>query len=185
MSTHQSQFSKWLFWGAISLSVPTLLLLLVGATRLFSFEARFIPSKAMLPTLTVGDRIIIHKSAYLTDKPERGDIVLFNLTPEIQRQNPQVKDVFIKRVIGLPGEKIEVRQGSVYVNNQPLREPYIATKPDYKWGVETVPADSYFVLGDNRNESYDSRFWGYVPRSYIIGKATQIYYPFDRYRPLK
>lgn len=148
--------------------------------RLFVAEARYIPSGAMLPTLQINDRLIIDKLTYRFESPKRGDIVVFSPTEALRKQN--FNDAFIKRIIGLPGDQVQVKGGLVYINNQPLRESYIAKEDaaQYEWGPQTVPPNAYFVLGDNRNNSYDSHYWGYVPRENIIGKATQRFYPFDR-----
>jgi len=143
-------------------------------------EARYIPSESMLPTLEVNDRLIVEKISYRFNDPQRGDIVVFWPTERLKQENPSLKDAFIKRVIGLPGETIEVQGGRVYVNGQPLRENYIAAEPEYQWGPEVVPEDSYLVLGDNRNNSYDSHFWGYVPRDNIIGRAAVRFWPPGR-----
>jgi len=171
--------------------------LLAFGIRTFVAEARFIPSGSMLPTLEVHDRLIIDKVSYRFDEPDRGDIVVFNPTDELRRQN--FKDAFIKRVIGLPGDRVEVRgckrsdpanksfqDCQVYVNGQIIQEDYIQDEPDYQWTPEDiniperVPADSYLVLGDNRNNSYDSHFWGYVPREKIIGRAVVRFWPPSR-----
>jgi signal peptidase I len=143
-------------------------------------EARYIPSESMLPTLEVNDRLIVEKVSYRFSNPQRGDIVVFWPTDRLKQENPSMKDAFIKRVIGLPGETIEGRGGRVYVNGQALRENYIAAEPEYQWGPEVVPEDSYLVLGDNRNNSYDSHFWGYVPRENIIGRAAVRFWPPGR-----
>lgn len=148
--------------------------------RHFVAEARYIPSESMLPTLEVNDRLIVEKVSYHFNNPQRGDIVVFWPNDRLKQENPSLRDAFIKRVIGLPGETIEVKGGRVYVNNQPLRENYIAAEPDYQWGPETVPPDAYLVLGDNRNNSYDSHFWGYVPRENIIGRAVVRFWPPNR-----
>jgi len=155
-------------------------LVLALGIRHFVAEARYIPSESMLPTLEVNDRIIVEKMTYRFDSPERGDIVVFWPTERLRRDNPSLKDAFIKRVIGLPGDKVEVRSGQVYVNDQPIEENYIAEPPGYDWSPEMVPADQYLVLGDNRNNSYDSHFWGYVPRENIIGRAAVRFWPPDR-----
>jgi signal peptidase I len=146
--------------------------------RQFIAEARFIPSGAMIPTLEIDDRLMINKLNYQFSSPNRGDIVVFEPTETLQQQN--YRDAFIKRIIGLPGEKVEVIGGKVYINDRPLEEPYIQEIPRYKFGPVTVPANSYFVLGDNRNNSYDSHYWGFVPRANIIGKATQRFWPPER-----
>jgi signal peptidase I len=147
--------------------------------RTFVAEARYIPSGSMLPTLQINDRLIIDKVSYRFEAPDRGDIVVFDPTDELLKQN--YKDAFIKRVIGLPGETIEVRDGKVYVNGKMLdKEPYIAEKPSYRWGPEIVPQGQYLVLGDNRNNSYDSHFWGFVPKERIIGRAVVRFWPIGR-----
>jgi signal peptidase I len=145
-------------------------------------EARYIPSKAMLPSLQVNDRLLIDKTIYQSELPKRGDIVLFNPTETLRKQN--FKEAFIKRIIGLPGEKIEIKQGSIYLNGKPLVENYLQEKPDYQMASRTVPTNQYFVLGDNRNNSYDSHFWGFVPRELLIGRAIGIYCPIQRQRAL-
>lgn len=148
--------------------------------RQFVAEARYIPSESMRPTLEVNDRLIVEKVSYLFNQPERGDIVVFSPTERLQQENPSLKDAFIKRVIGLPGESIEIHDGRVFVNNEPIEENYTFDPPDYQWGPEVVPDDSYLVLGDNRNNSYDSHFWGFVPRKNIIGRAVVRFWPPDR-----
>jgi signal peptidase I len=151
--------------------------------RSFVAEARYIPSGSMLPTLQINDRLIIDKWSYRSQPPQRGDIVLFSPTEELKQQN--FKDAFISRLIGIPGDKVEVKGGKVYVNNQPLEENYIEEAPDYQFGPVTVPANSYFVLGDNRNNSYDSHYWGFVPRENIMGKATKRFWPPERSGAIK
>ncbi len=146
--------------------------------RTFVAEARYIPSGSMLPTLQINDRLIIDKITYNFRDPQRGDIVVFSPTDELKRQN--FKDAFIKRVIGLPGEEVEVKGGRVYVNGQPLREKYIEEQPNYSYGPVKVPSNQYLVLGDNRNNSYDSHYWGFVPREYIIGRAVVRFWPLNR-----
>lgn len=146
--------------------------------RTFVAEARYIPSGSMLPTLQINDRLIVDKLSYHFKTPQRGDIVVFSPTDTLKQQN--FKDAFIKRVIGLPGEKVEVKSGRVYISNKPLPENYIEDAPDYQYGPVTVPSDSYLVLGDNRNNSYDSHYWGFVPRDRIIGKAVVRFWPLNR-----
>lgn len=155
-------------------------LILALGIRQFVAEARYIPSESMVPTLEVNDRLIVEKISYYFNDPDRGDIIVFWPTDTLRRQNPSLRDAFIKRVVGLPGETVEVHDGLVYVDGDPLEENYIAAPPDYEWGPETVPPDSYLVLGDNRNNSYDSHFWGYVPRENIIGRAVVRFWPPDR-----
>lgn len=144
--------------------------LLAFGIRTFVAEARYIPSGSMLPTLEINDRLIIDKVGYRFDEPKRGDIVVFQPTDELRRQD--FKDAFIKRVIGLPGDTVEVRNNTVFINGEPIQERYIFEKPNYQWGPEVVPEGQYIVFGDNRNNSYDSHYWGFVPREKIIGRAA-------------
>ena len=152
-------------------------IILALGIRTFVAEARYIPSGSMLPTLEINDRLIIDKLGYKFQDPDRGDVVVFSPTDQLKTQ---YKDAFIKRIIGLPGETVEVRDGLVFVNGQPLTEKYIAEEPQYNWGPETVPEDQYLVLGDNRNNSYDSHYWGFVPRDHIIGRAVVRFWPPNR-----
>ncbi|MBW4533873.1 MAG: signal peptidase I [Pleurocapsa minor HA4230-MV1] len=153
-------------------------LFLAFGIRTFIAEARYIPSGSMLPTLQIDDRLIIDKISYDFSDPKRGDIVVFNPPPTLQQEN--YHQAFIKRVIGLPGDKVEIKNGRVLVNNIPLTENYLEARSNYQWGPEIVPAESYLVLGDNRNDSYDSRYWGFVPRQNIIGKAVFRFWPINR-----
>lgn len=152
--------------------------ILAFGIRTFVAEARYIPSSSMEPTLQINDRLIIEKISYHFQEPERGDVVVFNPTKALEEKD--FHDAFIKRVIGLPGESIEVKMGKVYVNGQPIKEKYIAEDPNYDYGPVTVPEGEYLVLGDNRNNSYDSHYWGYVPKDKIIGKAFVRFWPFNR-----
>lgn len=147
--------------------------------RTFVAEARYIPSGSMLPTLEINDRLVVEKISYRFNPPQRGDIVVF-WPPEALFPAGERRDAFIKRVIGLPGDTIEITEGTVFVNGEPLEEDYIQAPPDYTWGPETVPDESYLVLGDNRNSSYDSHSWGYVPRDNIIGRAVVRFWPPNR-----
>lgn len=141
-------------------------------------EARFIPSSSMEPTLQIDDRLIIEKVSYRFHEPKRGDVVVFSPTDNLKEQN--YKDAFIKRVIGTPGDIVEVKNEHVYVNGEKLTEKYISDAPSYQYGPITVPDDQYLVLGDNRNNSYDSHYWGFVPRDNLIGRATVRFWPLNR-----
>lgn len=146
--------------------------------RTFVAEARYIPSGSMLPTLQINDRLIIDKVSYHFVEPHRGDIVVFSPTDALRAQN--FKDAFIKRIIGLPGDTVQVADGKVYVNGEALSENYLQDYPNYQWGPEVIPADQYLVLGDNRNNSFDSHLWGFVPRENIIGRAVVRFWPLNR-----
>ena len=176
-NSRQEHESSWL--GELGRTIALSVILALGI-RTFVAEARWIPSESMVPTLKVYDKLIVDKLSYHFTDPQRGDIVVFSPTDNIMRDNPNLKDAFIKRVIGLPGEKVEVKGGRVYINDQPLRENYIEALPQYKYGPATVPPNSYLVLGDNRNNSYDSHFWGFVPHDNIIGRAIVRFWPPNR-----
>lgn len=152
--------------------------ILAFGIRTFVAEARYIPSGSMLPTLQINDRLIVDKLSYKFQEPERGDIVVFSPTEKLKAQN--FNEAFIKRIIGLPGEKIEVKGGKVYVNDKPMQENYIEQYPEYQYGPVVVPDKEYLVLGDNRNNSYDSHYWGFVPRQNIIGRAIVRFWPLER-----
>ena len=124
---------------------------------------------SMLPTLQDGEFVLVNKLAYRLGSPARGDIIVFRSTT--------VADLdLVKRVIGLPGDKVEVRNGEVILNGQVLSEAYINAAPNYS-GTWKVPDGCLFVLGDNRNDSSDSHQWSYLPQQNIIGKALLIYWP--------
>ncbi|MEM9803890.1 MAG: signal peptidase I [Cyanobacteria bacterium P01_D01_bin.56] len=145
--------------------------------RLFVAEPRFIPSNSMDPTLHIGDRLLIEKVSYRFHQPHRGDIVVFEPPPQLQAIGYQRDQAFIKRVIGLPGDTVTVHQGRVYRNNHPLKESYILAAPTYEMQAVTVPDNTLFVMGDNRNDSNDSHIWGFLPIKNVIGHATFRFWP--------
>ncbi len=168
-------------WVELTQTVVTAVILAFGI-RTFVAEARYIPSSSMEPTLQINDRLIIEKLSYHFREPIRGDVVVFNPTEALIAQD--FHDAFIKRIIGLPGETVEVKTGKVYVNGKEITETYIAENPNYDYGPVEVPEGEYLVLGDNRNNSYDSHYWGFVPKDKIIGKAFVRFWPFNRSGPL-
>jgi signal peptidase I len=208
---------RWLWEWVKSISVAILLFLVI---RTFAVEAFKIPTGSMERTLLVGDFLLVNKAVYgaqvpftgirlpAFDDPERGDVVVFEY-PRDRSKN------YVKRVVGLPGDKVEMRRGAVYVNGVRQREEYVQhTQPggDYydpafewqkdflapgidptryrptrdDWGPILVPESVYFVMGDNRDNSQDSRYWGFVDRGLVKGRPLFIYYSFDRskLRPL-
>ncbi len=170
-----------------ALAVALVLALII---RTFVVQAFKIPSGSMLETLQIGDHLLVNKFIYGLkipftdtilvdiDKPKHGDVIVFEFPED------PTKD-FIKRVVGLPGDKIEIKNKDVYRNGEKLVEPYVQhTDPNTvmrrdNMAEVTVPEDKYFVMGDNRDESYDSRFWGFVDRNKIKGKALIIYWSWD------
>jgi len=171
-------------------------ILLALVIRTLVVQAFTIPSGSMMDTLLVGDYILVNKFLYgpelpFTDwhmpalrSPQRGDIIVFKYPQDEKRD-------FIKRIVGSPGDQVQVRGQQVFVNGRPVQEPYVkrtdsspAPAPSYcgyAYACEptAVPADSYFVMGDNRDNSQDSRYWGFVKRDKIKGKAFLIYWSWD------
>ena len=159
-----------------------------------------IPSESMVPTLEIGQRVLVDRVSFKFGEPDRGDIVVFKPpagadanvcgvehssesacpTPTPQRSDTN----FIKRVVGLPGDRLKVLEGSVYINGKRQDEPF--ARLDSECGIcnlpgaVTIPEDHYFMMGDNRGESLDSREWGPVPKEWIIGKAFMTYWPPGR-----
>ena len=154
-----------------------------------------IPSASMVPTLKEGDRVLVSRFVYRLHDPRRGDVIVFHPPgtgdQPVRGATTPASVYFIKRVIGLPGETVAGRDGQVEVCDAPnvgcrfLHEPYLAEQRVVgDFGPITVPKDQYFVMGDNRADSDDSRDWGTVPRAYIIGEAFATYWPLDRLRTL-
>lgn len=155
-------------------------LILALLIRIFVAEPRYIPSDSMLPTLQMGDRLVVEKISYRFHPPATGDIIVFD--PPVQLQNlGYAKDqAFIKRVIGKPGQVVTISKGKVYLDNQPLQEDYIAEPPAYQLTAKQVPENEFFVMGDNRNDSNDSHVWGFLPKENIIGRAQFRFWPLNR-----
>ncbi len=129
---------------------------------------------SMQPTLHEGEFILVNKLAYRLGSFSRGDIIVFHHDPT---------EDYIKRVIGVPGDVVEVKGSHVYINNEMLTEPYIAAPPHYT-GIWKVPDGQLFVLGDNRNQSSDSHQWGFVPQSTVVGRALVVYWPLQELQVL-
>jgi signal peptidase I len=162
--------------------------------RTFIIQAFKIPSGSMIPTLQIGDHILVNKFIFgikvpflnytviPISEPKHGDIIVFEYPVETDKD-------FIKRVVGVPGDVIQVKNKQVFVNNQPLdhdpgvhSDPHVIpgqVNPRDNFGPERVPKNKYFVMGDNRDNSYDSRFWGFVDETDVLGKALIIYWSWD------
>lgn len=157
-------------WGVIAtgLGVATIV-------HTFIAEVRYVPSLSMQPTLQINDRVVVSKLSYKFSPVRRGDIIVFQPPKVLSKLN--VRGALIKRAIGLPGERVQVKNGQVYVSDRPIEESYIAQKPKYNWGPAIVPPKSYLVLGDNRNQSFDGHNWGFVPQESIVGRAFLRFWP--------
>lgn len=188
------------FWRELPVLILVALLIAV-VIKTFVVQAFWIPSSSMENTLLINDRVLVNKLSYDFGDIGRGDIIVFddprgtqeresvpesivrNLAESIGVSTP--KSEFIKRVVGLPGDTIEVRGGVVRVNGEPLDEDYLhprSNMPDY--GPQTVPPGTYFVMGDNRNSSQDSRFFGPIEEESIVGRAFIVLWPPSRWSGL-
>lgn len=159
-------------WEYIKMIIFVVVVVLI-VNNFLLINAR-VPSESMEKTIMTGDRFFGNRLAYLFDDPERYDIVVFKY-PDDESQ------LFVKRVIGLPGETVEIKDGKVYINGSktPLDDSFTPETPTGDYGPYVVPEGSYFMLGDNRNHSGDSRFWKqpYVQKDKIVGKAVLRYFP--------
>lgn len=178
-------------WGVILVAVVLGTILL----RTFVVQSFYIPSGSMLPTLQVGDRIIVDKLSYRFHDPHRGDIVVFARPP----LEDQAYADLVKRVIGLPGETVSSQNGQVYINGKQLHEPWLPSgtqsytgalaggdsHPEFDLpGPVKIPPGDYYVMGDNRRDSEDSRFFGPIARSLIVGRAVAVVWPFGHIKGL-
>ncbi|HEY9840096.1 MAG: signal peptidase I [Candidatus Sericytochromatia bacterium] len=168
--------------------VAFVLAILIRATLA---EARFIPSGSMIPSLLIGDRLIVEKLSYYFNSPHRGDIVVFyppdpyakplTGSARVLRWLGFTRDAaYIKRVIGLPGETLAIRNGKVLIDGKPLNEPYIKAPPLDDMPPQKIAPEHFFMMGDNRNNSRDSRVWGTMPRENVIGRTFLRFWPLNR-----
>lgn len=194
-------------WVKEAVETAVFVIVMVIIIRFFVGEIRWIPSGSMKPTLVEGDRIFVEKVTRFFSLPKRGDVMVFYPPSETLSKTPLAvferltgffcKDIaYIKRVIGLPGDRILISEDgngryAVYVNGKKLKETYIMDDYDYipcsekmYCGPFTVPKDKYFMLGDNRGNSQDSRFWGFLPKDRFVGKAVFLFWPFTRMNKL-
>lgn len=194
-------------WSREIIETGLFVIVMVVLIRFFVGEIRWIPSGSMRPTLIEGDRIFVEKTSLFFSKPERGDVLVFYPPMEPLSQTPWAifgrltgffcKDVaYIKRLIGLPGDKIFIKADedgryAVYVNGKKQNENYVMDDYDYipcsenmYCGPFTVPKGEYFMLGDNRGNSQDSRFWGFLPDDRVVGRAIFLFWPLTRMKNL-
>jgi signal peptidase I len=161
--------------------------LLALVVKIFLLQAFYIPSPSMYPTLKEGDRVLVNKLSYKLHDVNRGDVVVFERPAS---EAPSAIPELIKRVIGLPGDSVTFRNGQVYINGELLDEPYlpagVTTTADFAPNRCTpdapclIPQGDVWVMGDNRNDSKDSRYFGPIPESSIVGRAFVIVWPFNR-----
>ncbi|HYL53393.1 MAG TPA: signal peptidase I [Acidimicrobiia bacterium] len=176
-SKRKAAWLSALEWGILVISALAIALLI----KTFLFQAFYIPSESMTPTLQKDDRVLVNKLSYDMHAVHRGDIVVFKAPPDI---DPSVKDL-VKRVIGLPGETIEARgDGRVYINGSPLDERWLpaGVRTDPGFTPIKVPPDSYYVLGDNRQNSKDSRYFPshFIRKKDIVGRVFVRIWPLNR-----
>lgn len=160
------------------IGITILIAVAIFALLRVTVQAYTVQYSCMLPNIEEGEWLMVSKASYFFSDPKRGDVIVFN--PPVSSQYP-----YIKRVIGLPGETVEVRDGKVFINGIPLIEEYIKEPPNYTMAPKVIPEGEYFVLGDNRNNANDSHAGWTVPRENIIGKAWFIYWPPDKWGPVK
>jgi signal peptidase I len=147
-----------------------------------SFQGYYIPSEAMIPTLKIGDRALLEKLSYRLHDPRRGDVIVHDAPPATA--TPEISQL-VKRIVGLPGETIEGRNGRIFIDGTPLDETYLDPLVKSRtFGPERIPAGSYFVLGDNRPYSKDSTFYGPIERDTIVGRLFLRYGPPSRFGQL-
>ncbi|MHB8780661.1 MAG: signal peptidase I [Candidatus Geothermincolia bacterium] len=203
----QAQPSRSRAWASLAVEVAVLFLIALTIAiflQAFVLKAFVIPSPSMEPTLQEGDKVLVERASYHFGIPERGDIIVFRFNPsdpanfsqggnwltrsldllaETMNITHQDGTPFIKRVVGLPGETVEMRDGFVFIDGEQLVEEYDLVRDGYT-GQWAVPADSVFVMGDNRGNSNDSRRWGFVPLKSIMGRAVLLWWPPSRWRSL-
>ena len=172
MSSLGEEAKDW----AISILIA---LVIAFVIRYFIVELYLVDGPSMRPTLQSAERLVVNKFIYRFRAPERGEILVFRYPKDPSRD-------FIKRVIAVPGDTIEIKDGRVFGNQQLMNEPYILSKTRGDYPLTTIPEGHIFVMGDNRNNSEDSRFAdvGFVPYELVKGKAMMVFWPWDQKKTL-
>ena len=165
--------SAWDFAKTLAIAYLLALMVMVSVAQAFQVE-----QYSMEPTLLPHDRVLVNKFLYKFRGPERGDIIVLRYPRDPGRN-------YIKRIVGLPGDNVQILNGHLLINDVRVEEIYVNATPTSDYGPETVPADSFFVLGDNRNNSEDSRSFGFLKRDLVVGQAILIYWPPSRVRVLR
>lgn len=168
MSVNKQEVKEWI------ITILTAIILVV-IIRAFIIDSRIVPTPSMVPTIQCNDRLFVEKITHRFKGLERGEVIVF-----VPPEQSGLKDDLIKRLIGLPGDTIEIKEGTLYVNNESQEEPYLAEPIQYELAPVLVPEGKIFVLGDNRNRSYDSHEWGFAELDSVKGKALITYWPLNR-----
>jgi len=168
MSINKQEAKEWF----ITILTAIILVIII---RAFILDSRIVPTPSMVPTIQCGDRLFVEKITHRFWGLERGEVIVF-----VPPEQSQLTDDLIKRLIGLPGDTIEIKDGTLYINDKPQEEPYLAEPIQYEFGPVKVPEGKMFVLGDNRNRSFDSHEWGFAHLDSIKGKALITYWPLNR-----
>ena len=164
-------FKKWLWEMVDSIAIALILAFLI---RTFIIQPFYIPSGSMYPNLQPNDKVLVNKFIYYFAEPKRGEIMVFHYPLDTKKD-------YIKRIVGLENGTVEVKDSQVYINGKVLNEPYLPQGLEYgNFGPFKVPAGNYFMMGDNRPDSQDSRYWGSLDKKLIIGKATIVFWPPKR-----
>lgn len=174
--TDKVSFWRWLSEAAILVALAFAIAFVI---KVFVIQPFYIPSGSMEPTLLPGDRVLVNKFIYRMREPKAGDIVVFEAPRDVEKRD------FIKRVVAVEGQTVEIKDGKVYVDHKLVDESYLATSRDHSsFGPVTLADNTVFVMGDNRTNSSDSRVFGPFRRDRILGEAFVVYWPFTRWRVL-
>lgn len=170
----KNRLQHWLFDWAETIVVAFILALII---RAFFIQVFWIPSSSMEPTLYIHDRIVVNKVSYHFREPRRQEVVVFR---QVAPEGSPKRDI-IKRIMGLPGEELEIKDGMVYINREAIEEKHPMNQDFADFGPIVVPPDAYFVMGDNRPASLDSRYWGFLPKENLIGPAFIRIWPLTKF----
>jgi signal peptidase I len=165
------------FWRTDAAELTASMVIAVGV-RMFAVDARYIPTDSMEPTFAVGDHLLLDKVSRMFRPPARGDVVCFQPpAAAVTKHSLPAGSCYLKRVVAVAGDEVQVRNGRLLINGKVQAEPYVSERMGYAMPSRIVPAGHLFVLGDNRNHSYDSHFWGCLPQERVLGMPLCTYWP--------